>query len=101
MFAVDFAHASYNKRSFFAEAKRCYTTLQGDSAISTIKATRHTLQVIAITRGQWPHSSFPGPGGIASTPDSSALRKCSMIPNEESCWYERQILGGPPQEWEQ
>jgi len=100
MFAVDFAHPSYNKRSFFAEAERCYTPLQGESAISTIKATRQVLEIVAIIGGQWPHSSFMVPGGIVSTPNSADLRKCRQLLEEVVHWYEKQILGGPLSEWQ-
>ncbi len=100
MFAVDFAHESYSDRNFFTEAQRCYTPLQGESVISTIKATRQILEVVAIIGGQWPHSSFMVPGGIVSTPSRADLRKCCLILEEFRRWYETQILGGPISEWQ-
>jgi hydrogenase large subunit len=100
MFAVDFAHKDYADRSFFAEAKRCYTPLRGESAISVVKATRQILEIVAIIGGQWPHSSFMVPGGMVSAPSSADLRKCRLILDDFSEWYETQILGGPLAEFQ-
>lgn len=100
MFAVDFAHNSYAGRNFYAEALKRYRPLQGESAISTVKATRQVLEIVAIIGGQWPHSSFMVPGGIVSTPSRADLRKCRLILDEFRCWYEARILGGPLSEWQ-
>ena len=101
MFAVDFAHDSYRNRSFFAEAERCYAPLRGESAISTVRATRSIVEIVALIGGQWPHSSFMVPGGIVSTPSPAELRKCRLILEEFSQWYQHRILGGPLDAWQQ
>lgn len=102
MFMADFAHRqAYGKAPFFAEALRRYAPMQGDLTHEVIKETKRLPQIVAIIGGQWPHTSFMVPGGVASNPDMSRLLQCSMIVQQFRAWYERQVLGCTIQRWQQ
>lgn len=100
LFAPDFANRSYADQTLFSEALRRYAPLQGRTAIETIRETKKVMEIVAILGGQWPHSSFMVPGGVASRPSTGDLTQCSYILDEYIDWYERRILGCSLERWQ-
>ena len=101
MFAVDFANPFYKDHPQFEEAVARYAPLKGVSAAGAIQETKKILEIIAIIGGQWPHSSFIVPGGIASIPSRSDLLQCSLLLRQYRAWYEKQILGCSIERWKE
>ena len=95
MFCADFTNPAYSNSPLYETAQKRYRPLHGTTAAEVIKETKKLVEIIAILGGQWPHSSFIVPGGLASIPKPSDLRLCrSLLCNFQS-WYETRILGCP------
>jgi hydrogenase large subunit len=101
MFAVDFTDSSYQNRKFYSRAGERYTPFKGSTLIEVVRQTRRILEIVAIIGGQWPHSSFMVPGGIVSLPSASDLRQCRILVAQFRQWFEKQVLGGDLQLWQQ
>lgn len=102
MFMVDFAQQqAYQNASFFNEAQFRYNPMKGCITHDVIKETKKLPQIIAILGGQWPHTSFMVPGGVASIPDKTRLLQCDMIVKQFQAYYEEQILGCSIETWQQ
>lgn len=99
VFCADFAHPAYNGRPFFEEAVRRFTPFKGTSVADVIRRTRQLVEVLAIIGGQWPHSSYMVPGGIASVPSASGLLNCRMLVAGFNEWYQRRVLGCSFDRW--
>jgi hydrogenase large subunit len=99
MFTTDFTNPAYRNNPLYAEALRRYEAFKGESVLEVIKSTKRLLESVAIIGGQWPHSSYMVPGGIASIPSTSDLLQCRMILGEFRNWFERRILGCSLQRW--
>jgi len=93
MFAGDFTNPVYADQELFPEAVRRYAPFQGESVIEVIRHTKRIVEIVAIIGGQWPHSSYMVPGGIASMPSASDLLQCSIILSRFRTFYEQRILG--------
>lgn len=101
MFMVDFANRNaYADHPLFDEAEKRYTPLAGNTAIETIRETKHLLEIVAIIGGQWPHTSFMVPGGVTSMPGAADLLQCRMIFDHFRSWYERSLLGCSIERWQ-
>jgi hydrogenase large subunit len=98
-FAVDFVNRRYSATPLFDEALRRYEPFKGETVIEVVRETKKALEIIAILGGQWPHSSFIIPGGIASLPSGADLRQCLMLLRHYRRWYERRILGCAIERW--
>ena len=98
-FAADFANPAYRERPLFEEACRRYAPLQGETVIDVIRQTKRVLEIVAILGGQWPHSSYMVPGGVASVPGLADLLQCRHILAAYRSWYEARILGCPIERW--
>ena len=98
-FAADFANPAYRERPLFEEACRRYTPLKGETAIEVIRQTKRVLEIVAILGGQWPHSSYMVPGGIATVPSLADLLQCRHLLAAYRSWYETRILGCPIERW--
>lgn len=94
MFAADFVNPAYASHSLYDEAVRRVRPFEGELTIETIRATKRAIEIIAIIGGQWPHSSYMVPGGIASVPSDSDLLQCRMLLKQYRRWYEQWILCG-------
>jgi hydrogenase large subunit len=57
------------------------------------------LEVVALIGGQWPHSSYMVPGGIAFAPSQANLLQCLHIVRTYRQWYERRVLGCRIERW--
>lgn len=99
LFGADFTSPAHQARSFHAEAVRRYAPLQGQSAREAVRECKRLLEVVAIIGGQWPHSSFMVPGGIASLPGNADLAQCRLLITQFRRWYERQVLGCSLERW--
>ncbi len=99
MFAVDFVNAAYQSHPLFEEAVKRYQPFKGDVVVDVIKKTKKVLEIVAILGGQWPHSSFMVPGGIASIPSSNDIFQCSYLLEIYTKWYEEIILGCTLERW--
>lgn len=93
MFAGDLVNPAHRDDPHFAEAVRRFEPFKGSSVVEVIRETKKVLEVVAVVGGQWPHSSFMIPGGIASVPSSADLLQCAMLVRGFRGWYERRILG--------
>ena len=99
MFMVDFANPAYGNHPLFEEATERYTPLKGSSCIEVIKETKKVLEIVAIIGGEWPHSSFMVPGGVAFGPSRTDLLTCRHQLKFYREWYERRILGCSLERW--
>lgn len=98
-FAVDFTNAAYRGQSLYEEAVRRYTPFSGETVREVIRETKRVLEIIAIIGGQWPHSSYMVPGGLASVPSPAALAQCRLLLRQYRGWFERRILGCSLSRW--
>jgi hydrogenase large subunit len=99
MFMVDFANPAHRQHSMFEQAQQRYTTMGGSSFIDVIRETKKILEVVAMIGGQWPHSSYMVPGGIAFEPSQANLLQCLQLVRSYRQWYERRILGCSIERW--
>ncbi len=93
LFAPDFVNPVYRSHPLFEEAGRRYQAFQGSTAIETLQETKKAIEIIAILGGQWPHSAFMVPGGVASNPGPGDLLQCLHNLTRFRQWYERRVLG--------
>jgi hydrogenase large subunit len=100
MFAADFASSTFADRSWFDEAVSRYEPFKGRTVIETVRCSKEVLEIIAIVGGQWPHSAYMVPGGIASSPTRSDIQQCRFILDKCQSWYERQVLGCSLSRWQ-
>ncbi len=98
-FAADFTNPVYKDCPLFEEAVRRYKPLKGETVLEVIKQTAKIIEIMAILGGQWPHSSYMIPGGIASVPSVGDLLQCRHLLAEYRNWYEKRILGCPLGRW--
>lgn len=98
-FAVDFVNPAYRERPLFEEACRRYAPLKGETAIEVIRQTKRVIEIVAILGGQWPHSSYMVPGGVATVPSLADLLQCHHLLASYRSWYEARILGCPLERW--
>ncbi len=99
MFAVDFVNQVYQSHPLFEEAVKRYQPFKGSTVVDVIKRTKNVLEIVAILGGQWPHSSFMVPGGIASVPGTNDIFQCSYLLSIYRKWYEEAILGCSLERW--
>jgi hydrogenase large subunit len=99
MFTADFVNPSYKDCSLFEEAVQRYEPFKGQTVIEVIKETKKLLEIIAIIGGQWPHSEYMVPGGIASIPTTGNLLQCQLLLKQYRNWYEQRILGCTLERW--
>ncbi len=102
MFMVDFAQEqAYGNFRYFDEALSRYSPMKGRITHEVIKETKKIMKTVAIIGGQWPHTSFMVPGGVASIPDTSRVLQCDMLVRQFRSWYEQRILGCPIATWQE
>lgn len=99
MYMVDFCNEQYSRHTLYEEAVQRYAPLKGVSAAHVIRETKKLVEIIAILGGQWPHSSFMIPGGVASPPGVQDLSQCRYLLTSFRQWYERQVLGCSIDRW--
>lgn len=100
MFNVDFANPGHADQEFYQEAQRRYQPFQGETVIETVRQSAKLVEVIAVIGGQWPHSSFMVPGGLASAPSAGDLMQCRLLTKQFRQWYEQRVLGCTIERWQ-
>lgn len=100
MFMADFAGPAHAGQPLHAEAARRYAPLAGERAIDVIRHSKRLLEVVALIGGQWPHSSFMVPGGVAYVPPPGTLLQCRQIVRGFRAWYEASVLGCSIERWQ-
>jgi uptake hydrogenase large subunit len=100
MFMPDIAHPAYAGHSLHEEAVSRYQPLEGTAVIEAVRETNKILEIIAILGGQWPHSSFMVPGGVASVIDANDIAQCRYLLSHFRKWYETRILGCSIERWQ-
>ncbi|HOW73426.1 MAG TPA: nickel-dependent hydrogenase large subunit [Phycisphaerae bacterium] len=98
-FAADFTNGAYQRHPLHEEALRRYAPMKGETAIDVIRQTRKIVEIVAILGGQWPHSSYMVPGGVAGVPSLADLLQCQHLLAGYRAWYERRILGCSIDRW--
>ena len=98
-FAADFVNPAYRDQPLYAEARQRYAPLKGDTALEVIQQTKRVIEVVAILGGQWPHSSYMVPGGVATVPSLADLLQCRHLLAGYRAWYEQRILGCSLERW--
>jgi uptake hydrogenase large subunit len=98
-FAADFTNPAYQDRPLYDDAFRRYAPLKGETVIEVIRQTKKVIEIIAILGGQWPHSSYMVPGGVATVPSLSDLLQCRHLLTGYRTWYEDRVLGCPMERW--
>lgn len=99
MYMSDFVNPAYSNLPLYDEAVRRYEPLKGKTVIDVIKQTKEILELVAILGGQWPHSSYMVPGGIASNPNMNDVMQCKYLIDKFVSWYEERILGCSIEKW--
>lgn len=99
MFAVDFVNPQYKNHKLYDEIVMRYEPFKGKTVVEVLNETKKVLEIIAIVGGQWPHSSYMVPGGIASIPSKSDILQCKILLAHYRNWYENRILGCTLERW--
>lgn len=99
MFCVDFTNPAYERLPLYEEAVRRYQPFAGSAVVATLRATKRILEIVAVLGGQWPHSAFMVPGGVASIPTPLEIQRCRQILAEYRDDYERRVLGCSIERW--
>ncbi|NUQ01529.1 MAG: nickel-dependent hydrogenase large subunit, partial [Armatimonadetes bacterium] len=99
MFGADFANPHYAAHPLYDEAVRRYAPFAGESVREALVNTKQVIEVLHLLAGQWPHSSFMVPGGVAASPAPDALQQCRALVAAYRRWYERRVLGCSLERW--
>ncbi len=99
MFTPDLTNPAFAAHPDYAEAQERYAPFEGRSVHSVIECSRLPVEVIAILGGQWPHSSYMVPGGLATVPSVIDRLKCRQLLEQCLRHYERRILGCSVERW--
>ena len=99
MFTADFVNPAYADHPLYPEVVRRFEPFKGEAVVEVIRQTKKVLEIVAIVGGQWPHSSYMVPGGIASRPSASQLRQCRLLLKQYRLWYEQRVLGCSVERW--
>ena len=101
MFTADFGNPIYENNTLYQEAVKRYEPFKGTAVIEVISETKKILEIVAILGGQWPHSSFMVPGGVASMPNQDDIVKCRLLVKQYRNWYEQIVLGCTIERWQE
>ena len=101
MYTTDFANPAYRHLSLYDEAVKRYEPFKGETVIDVVKQTKEILETVAIFGGQWPHSSYMVPGGIASNPNTNDIMQCKYLIEKFASWYEKRVLGCSFERWQE
>ena len=98
-FTPDFCNAIYATHPLAAELNAAFTPLKGSIVRGTLKATRDVLGIVALFGGQWPHSTYMLPGGIAQPANSRRILDSRDILVAVRAWFEQAVIGGRLEDW--
>lgn len=93
-FAPGLAAPFFSDKPLFAEASRRFTAFKGASFRPGIMAGAHPMALYALFAGQWPHSNFIVPGGVAASVQAKELTRAFAL-LDQYCreWLEPVWLG--------
>ncbi len=98
-FSADFCHPKYADRSFYQQARAAFQPFQGWVYRDALEHSRHTVEIIALFGGQWPHSSYMLPGGVTSPADSRHIIDSLSILHKLTRWFEKSVIGTDLDTW--
>lgn len=98
-FSADFCHPKYAGRSFYQQARAAFQPFQGWVYRDALEHSRHTVEIIALFGGQWPHSSYMLPGGVTSPADSRHIIDSLSILHKLTRWFEKSVIGSDLDTW--
>lgn len=98
MFLPDLLNKKYSSNSSYEDLKR-FAPINGISYASALRERKRLLEIIAIFSGQWPHSHFMVPGGVACTPTLSNITKALTILTNFQRYLEERVYGCSLEEW--
>lgn len=99
LFAADFTNPAYAGSPLYEEAVARYQPLKGSSTAQVLAETARVLEIVAILGGQWPHSSYMVPGGIATVFSQADLLQCRLTLGHYRQWFEQRVLGCTLERW--
>ncbi len=99
LFAADFTNPAHAGHPLYEEALARYQPLKGATVAQVLGESARVLEIVAILGGQWPHSSYMVPGGIATIFSQADLLQCSLALRRYRQWYERRVLGCSLERW--
>ncbi|TRX03583.1 nickel-dependent hydrogenase large subunit [Candidatus Methylobacter oryzae] len=92
-FTADFCHPKYAGRAFYQQARSAFLPFQGSIYRDALEHSRHTVEIVALFGGQWPHSSYMLPGGVTTPADNRHIIDCLSILNKLTRWFEQRVIG--------
>ena len=95
LFSPDFTHTAHEEHPLHAEAVSRYAPLRGSTTVEAVRESGRILEIIAILGGQWPHSSFMVPGGVAPVISPNDIAQCMYLLSGFRHWYEKRVIGCP------
>ncbi|HJV84597.1 MAG TPA: nickel-dependent hydrogenase large subunit [Noviherbaspirillum sp.] len=98
-FAPDFCNPRYREHVLFDDVMAAFEPFKGAMHREALAITRRAVELIAHFGGQWPHSSYMLPGGVASPPDMRRILACQAVLDEVSRWYETRVIGASLEQW--
>jgi hydrogenase large subunit len=98
MFLPDLLNKKYASIHGYSGLRR-FAPIEGSSYIAALRERKRLLEIIAIFSGQWPHSHFMVPGGVACTPTLSNITKALTILANFQRYLEERVYGCKLEEW--
>lgn len=93
-FAPGLADPAFAGNALFDSATRRFTAFKGESFRPGIMSCTHPMALYALFAGQWPHSNFIVPGGVATSVQAKELtRAFSLLDQYCREWLEPAWLG--------
>jgi hydrogenase large subunit len=98
-FLPDFLNKQYSNHECYKQFVERFSPLKGRSTLSLINARKKFVGIVAILGGQWPHSHFMIPGGVASSPDLRDITSSLSLLSEFKSFFESTVLSSQLEEW--
>lgn len=98
-FTADFCHPKYAHRPLYEKMRAAFLPFQGSVHLGALEHSRHTVEIIALFGGQWPHSSYMLPGGVTTPASSRHIIDSLSILNKLTRWFEQAIIGTDLDAW--
>jgi hydrogenase large subunit len=99
MFTIDLCHKRYANMDGYSQIVEAFEAFRGRIYRATVVQTKKLLEIVALFGGQWPHSSYMIPGGVATLGNRRAIVKSLSIVDAYTQWYEREVLGCSLDRW--
>jgi hydrogenase large subunit len=94
IFATDLANKKYANKPLYGEVVKRFAAYVGTSFQKGVTASGRPVEVYALFRGQWPHSSYMVPGGVMCAPTLKDITRAHAIMNQfRNDWLEPVWLG--------